>query len=164
MSRLLYAVYGDPTAPRTQSGVAARLGDALDRRSELTVERVDTSLSRPVLAIAAARNFRRGVHSWRSAVHWSPLATRTRTRALVRQLQRRQLKPDAVLQLRAVYRPIDAPYIPYLDSTVHLSLEHWAPLAPWRGRRLSAVLDDERSYFGEAAHLFVTGGLVADSL
>jgi len=162
-AQVTFAVYGDPADPKTQSGVAKNLGDALDRRPELAVERLDTLPSRSALLLTAARSVRRHPDRWRWAIHLSPRTTRARSRSLLRQLEQMR-SAEVVLPLRTIYLPIGLPYTPYIDNTVQLSLEHWPHAAPWRGHQLSAVLAHERAFFGMAAHVFATGRLVAESL
>jgi len=71
-AQVTFAVYGDPADPKTQSGVAKNLGDALDRRPELAVERLDTLPSRSAFLLTAARSVRRHPDRWRWAIHLSP--------------------------------------------------------------------------------------------
>ena len=161
---LAYAVYGDPLDPRVQSGVAKNLGDALDRRPELAVRRINTASSRPAFWLRAALNFRRGRDRWQWSVHLGPRSSRARTGSLLKQLEGMGGQADLVLELRATYLPIGSPYVPYIDNTVHLAREHWPRAAPWRGRQLAKVLDYEHAFYSGAAHVFATGRLVADSL
>ena len=160
--RVTYAVYGDPWDPRVQSGVAKNLGDALDRRPELAVRRINTASSRPAFWLRAALSFRRGRDRWQWSVHLGPRSSRARTHSLLRQLEGSQA--ELALLLRTTYLPIGVPYVPYLDNTVQLAREHWPRAAPWRGRQLSKVLAYERAFYPGAGHVFATGRLVADSL
>lgn len=163
--RLAYAVYGDPWDPRTQSGVARNLGDALERRRpELAVARINTAPSRPSFWLRAALSFRRGRDRWQWSAHLGPRSTRARTASLLQQLERMDTQAELVLQLRTTYLPIGLPYAPYTDNTAQLAREHWPRAAPWGGRQLSKVLAYERAFYSEAAHVFATGQLVADSL
>ncbi|HEV2813922.1 MAG TPA: glycosyltransferase family 4 protein [Solirubrobacteraceae bacterium] len=162
---MLFAVYGDPDDPRTQSTVAKHLGDALAARPELLLTRVDTSLSLPSRLVAAAANVRLSRERWRAAMHGSAWTIRSRTRPLRRALAAPGGQPvEAVIQLRAAYEPIELPYYPYLDNTADLARRHWPPSAPWGDRRLARIRELERRCFGGAAHVFVTGRLVAESL
>lgn len=162
--QLTYSVYGDPYDVGTQSGIATNLGSALAKRPEFVIGEVDTSLSRSAVWLAAARNVRRGRDRWLWATHLGPEATRARTRALVRSLERETPAADVVLHLRATYLPIGVPYVPYIDNTVELGLNHWPRSAPWSGRRLGIIQEYERAFFQGARHIFVTGRLVAESL
>lgn len=161
--RIVFAVNGDPRDPRTQSGVATHLGNALDRVPGIAVERVDTSMPEPFRWLAALLNVRSTRNAWRSAIHSSPLSTRLRTRMLARRGAIRGCETMPVLQLRSMYLPLKTPYVPYVDSTVQITRDLWPQLAP-RGRRLPKVLGYERAFLRGAAHVFVTGRLVAESL
>jgi glycosyltransferase involved in cell wall biosynthesis len=161
--RLAALLTGAPLNPRTQSGVALHFVDALARRHEI-VERVDASMSPLQRAVAAALSWRRDRRAWQRAMHQSPLATRFRTRNSRRALRRVEGAFDLVVQVRGLYAPFDAPYVSYLDDTMHTLVTNWPDHAPWSERQLRRAYAAEQASYAGARHVFVTGKLVAESL
>ena len=155
---------GDPRAPTTQSGVASHLLSALEQRADTAVIPIDSSLRPGTRLVAAAISVRADRDRWRWSLHASALATYARTRRLTASLRRIGGPVDAVLHLRTIYRPTTTPYVAYIDNTADVARGHWPPSAPWGAASLPGVIKREREYFAEAAHVFTTGRLVADSV
>lgn len=158
--RLAVAAIGEPTDPRTQSGVAKHLVDALGAHGEVLVT-ADTSL-RPMQRLAAAAiTAHRNRQTWRSRMRRSPLTARFRTQNLIGALRASDVPRHAVLLIRGIYEPLGEPYVPYLDNSAVTTLRDWPEWGPWHGRFRERVLRAECSYLQGATHVFTAGSLVA---
>jgi len=153
---------GDPRSVTTQSGVVAGVFDALERL-EVRVVRVDASVGglRKVVCTASCPSLSRD--AWRHRLHRGSCATSARTGILKRQLVNVP-RIDAVLLVRNTYRPLDQPYMPFLDTTLTLVRREWPPHVPWTARTLQRLIETERVYLRAAMHIFVVGERVAQSV
>jgi glycosyltransferase involved in cell wall biosynthesis len=161
--RLAAASIGDPYDPRTQSGVAKRLLDALGSRSDL-VRRVDSTLTPWQRGVVAAASFRPERDRWRRHIHRSPLAAGFRTPNVERALSDISDDLDALVLVRGMYRPFGLRYVPYIDNSAVLTLEQWPQWAPWTGGFRDRVVATERAYLRDATHVFATGRRLAESI
>lgn len=155
--RLCIVADGDPSSPRTNSGVSRGLIDAFSRRSDVeVVGLVDSSPSRVESYALAALSWRPQKAAWRNQKRKGRLATWARSRKRDRALLRLNQAPDLVIHVRNTYLPAPVPYVVFIDGTASLSQRFWPD---WRmsQRAYESRVAQERRYFSDAV-LIATAG------
>jgi glycosyltransferase involved in cell wall biosynthesis len=87
--------------------------------------------------------------------------TLLRSRLLERSL--RKVDADIVLLIRSTYRPLAAPYVPFIDTTLAMANRDWPAMDVWSrstSRRLRAL---ERAFLIGAAHVLTASDAAAQS-
>ena len=161
--RVVGAALGDPQSPRTTSGVPYHLLDALDRRY-CVVGRVNAALQPWQHYSVALSTFHPSRPRWRERFWKNTLAFRLQSRNGYAGLAQIPTSYDVVLQVHALFRIANAPYIVYVDNTHRQTLAGWPTWNPLRGRALTRWLADERAIYEQAVHLFTMGEPAAESL
>lgn len=157
-----------PDAPRL--ALASR-GDALTgylleamRRRFGVVERIDPELSTAQRYQVAALTFRASRARWVERFYKSGHAHRLRSANAARQLTDLSVRPDAVLQVHALFEPPSAPTALYIDCTHRQSAELWPAWNPLRGDELALWYRREHRTYAAAQHLFAFSRPTRDSL
>ncbi len=162
--RVVGLAQGDPNVPRTSSGAAMYLLDALERRCRV-VARASTELTPWQRRALAAVTFRPDREQWTSRFYWwRGLALELRSRNSARVLAGVDEPFDVVLQFFGLFQTRGAPYCMYVDNTIDMSRRLWPDWVPVQGAPLERLLAYERRLFGEAAHVFTMGRPQAESL
>jgi glycosyltransferase involved in cell wall biosynthesis len=162
--RLAGLSQGDPSVPKTASGAALFLFEALGRRYTF-VGAGDVDLTPWQRRLLAARTFHPNGERWRERYAWKGLrALETRSRNSRRALRRIGRPFDLVVQIYGIFQTRGAPYVLYIDNTVALSCRHWPEWVAMGERDLERVLAWERRLYGEARHVFCVGSPMAASV
>ena len=162
--RLVGLAQGDPNVPRTGSGAAMFLFDALARRYEM-VDRRSVELTKAQRYLTAAATFHPDRARWRNNFYWRHrIAVRFRSRNSRRALRNVGEQFDLVVQIFGLFRTQGAPYVIYIDNTNELSRRHWRGWMEQEGRQLDRLYDWERGLYRGALHVFSQGTPAAESV
>ncbi|MDN4484164.1 glycosyltransferase family 4 protein [Demequina lignilytica] len=149
---------GPLDSPRTNSGVAKGIREALERAEG--VEVVCAESTRPTglaMAWVRLRAFRLPVDAWRNRSRHSPTARRLTDRARDRVVATHP-DLDLLIHVRNTYAPATLPYAAFIDSTSEQS-RRWASWSVWADQLVAA----EREYYGRAALVLTAGREAARS-
>lgn len=161
--QLVGAALGDPYDPHSVSGVPRHLFDALERRYPMA-GRVNAALRPWQRYSVALATFHPSRGRWRERFWKNELAFRLQSRNSRAGLAQIPLPYTAVIQVHALFRTTDAPYIVYVDNTHRQTLRGWPAWNPLRGRALDRWLADEQAIYERAIHLFTMGEPATESL
>jgi glycosyltransferase involved in cell wall biosynthesis len=158
--RLVGISRGSGYVPRTASGAALHLFDALARRYRLEA-RVDAELDRVQRVASLALAFHPVRNRWRDRYLNSPVGFALASRNAGRRLS----VPDAVaVQVYGMFRTSGAPYVMYLDSTQAMAIRHWKPWSPYGRPGRAAWMAMERAAYRGAEHIFTAATPTARSV
>lgn len=166
MNRLQVAIVadGDPRSVRTNSGVAAGLVAALDRRDDVeVVATIDSTPSRATALLLSATSVRLPLSSWRNQKRKGRAATAARSRVRDRALAQLESTPDVVVHVRNTYLPAELPYVVFIDGTASLSQRFW-PAWSLPERDYRARIGLETSFFSSALLVATAGRYVVDEI
>jgi glycosyltransferase involved in cell wall biosynthesis len=155
---------GDPSAPKTSSGVAMFLFEALARHYDF-VGAADVDLTPWQRRALAAVMFHPNGDTWRARFAWKGhFALKLRSRNSRRALARIGQPFDLAVQIYGIFQTQGAPYVMYVDNTVDLSRRHWPDWVDMGPRDLERVLAWERGLYNDARHVFCVGTPMAESV
>jgi len=154
---------GNPYSPHDTSGVPRSLFNAIERHYTL-VDRLDVRLPRWQQALVAGAAFYPQRARWieryfKNLFAFDLISHQTRVK-----LDAVTEPYDLVLQFSGLFHTRSAPYMLYLDNTYRDSALEWPDWNPLRGRRMARWYDRERVLYRDAAHIFVMGRYVAQTL
>lgn len=163
--RLLGLAQADPRVPTSGPGASAKyLFDALARRHEM-VDRAGVDLTRGQRYLIAAATFHPNRDRWRARLYWGGrLALKARTHNSRRAVRRTKQPFDLAVQVFGLFHTQDAPFVLYVDNTVHLSRRHWPEWVDIQGRALDRLYAWERDLYSDALHIFTLATPAARSL
>ena len=144
-ARLALASRGDALTPY--------LFEALERRFPV-VGRIEPELTPLQRYTVAALTVRPSRSAWAERFYKSGVASGFRSASAVRRLRRLEERPDAVVQVHALFEQSEAPSTLYIDCTHRQSAEFWPPWNPLRGRALEDWYRREQRSYEAARHLF----------
>ncbi len=154
---------GNPYSPHDTSGVPRSLFNAIGRHYTL-VDRLDTRLPRWQQALVALATFHPLRARWIERYFKNLLAFDLVSRRTRVKLGSVAEPYDLVLQFSGLFHTQGTPYMLYLDNTYRDSALGWPDWNPLRGRRLARWYARERALYHSAAHIFVMGHYVAQTL
>lgn len=161
--RFVGAALGDPYNPHTVSGVPRHLFDALERRYPMA-GRVNAALRPWQHYSVALSTFHPSRGRWRERFWKNELAFQLQSRNGRAGLAQIAVPYTAVIQVHALFRTTDVPYMVYVDNTHRQTMEGWPTWNPLRGRALARWLAEEHAIYERAVHLFTMGKPAAESL
>lgn len=144
-ARIALASRGDALTPYLHAALERRFG---------AVGRVDPELTAVQRLGVAALTVRPTRSAWAERFYKSGTATRLRSSNAVDQLRALEERPDAVLQVHALFDQSVAPSLLYVDCTHHQSAALWPAWNPLRGRALDDWYRREQAAYDGARHLF----------
>jgi len=160
MTDALTAVVGADRAATAHLALASR-GDALTPYLRAALERrfgavgrVEPELTAVQRLGVAALTVRPTRSAWAERFYKSGTATRLRSANAVEQLLALEERPDAVLQVHALFDQPVAPSVLYIDCTHRQSAALWQAWNPLRGRALDDWYRREQAAYDGARHLF----------
>jgi glycosyltransferase involved in cell wall biosynthesis len=144
-ARIALASRGDALTPYLLDALERRFGGVREVHPELT------TLQRLSVAALTVRPTR---SAWAERFYKSGTATRLRSANAVEQLRALDERPDAVLQVHALFDQPVAPSLLYIDCTHRQSAALWPAWNPLRGRALDDWYRREQDTYDAARHLF----------
>jgi len=144
-ARLALASRGDALTPYLRAALERRFG---------AVGRVEPELTAVQRLGVAALTVRPTRSAWAERFYKSVTATRLRSANAVEQLLALEERPDAVLQVHALFDQPVAPSVLYIDCTHRQSAALWPAWNPLRGRALDDWYRREQAAYDGAQHLF----------
>lgn len=152
---LALASRGDALAPY--------LFDALERRFRV-VGRIDAELTPLQRYRVAAATFRPNRSRWVERFYKSATGTRLRTANATRAFGALPERPDAVLQVHALFEVPSAAGVLYVDCTHRQSAALWPDWNPLQGDALAGWYRHEQRSYESARHLFAFSGPTRNSI
>ncbi len=160
--RIALVANGPAEDPHTNSGVANGMLQALRTHSSVDqVTIIDAGFRGFWKAAVALGAFKLPPAGWRVKYSQGRLAVWMRTKLVQRQISRHDTAFDVVLLIRGLYKPLDCPYVLFIDSTAVLTHDVWPELALSSGGHIWAIQADSAQLRG-AAHVFTASRLAAE--
>jgi starch synthase len=136
---------------------------ALERRYG-AIEVVDAELTVWQRYLTAAVTYRPNRSRWIERFYKSEFAVELRSRNAARGIRKLAARPDAVVQVHALFSVPHAPSVIYIDCTHAQSAAQWPPWNPLTGRALASWFRRERATYSAARHLFTFSEATRQSL